>query len=168
MNKYLWTWTLWIALAAAIITTLYLFTGLSVYNLSWMAFVSVPIYFGGGAKVEEFPHYFCSAAIGVVWGWLILKGAVILITAGLIVPIAMGIAVLIGAFLAVGIHMIPLGNTWFGKVPMVFGGSACAFATGGQHLIPVIITLAAGLVLGVLITLGGNFLQKHVFVDLES
>ena len=41
-------------------------------NIIWMAFVALPIYFGSGAKLKEFPHFFSSILAGIVWGLIML------------------------------------------------------------------------------------------------
>jgi hypothetical protein len=153
------------AVLVGIYTFLYFISGAAVYNVMWLTFVSLPIYFGGGGKVEEFPHFFVSAVSGVIWGLLILKGAGIFASAGMSITMAMTLAVAIGTFLSVGLHLCILSNTWFGKVTMVFGGAAALFSQGGTNLIPLIGTLTCGLILTVLITLGGNILQKYTLSE---
>lgn len=60
------------------------------------------------------------------------------------------------------VHMVWCADTVLGQAPMVFGGLASAFGTGGQNSIRVIITLALGLVLGILSTKGGKIITKKV------
>jgi hypothetical protein len=171
MTKYLWTWSLWIGIVAGLFTLIYFLAGFTVYNVVWMVFVSLPIYFGGGAKVREFPHYIVSAVSGVIWGMLMLWGAGFLIKYGMNTSWSFGIAVATGTFLALGIHMVLLGNTWFGKVPIIFAGAAMAFSQNlivhqGQ-IIPVIGTLAWG-ILAVIFCAHGGYILRELMVAEES
>jgi hypothetical protein len=171
MTKYLWTWSLWIGIVAGLFTLFYFLAGFTVYNVVWMMFVSLPIYFGGGAKVREFPHYIVSAAAGVIWGILMLWGAGFLMAYSLSAPWSFGISVGTGTFLALGIHMILLGDTWLGKVPIIFAGAAMAFSQNlivNQGLIiPVIGTLAWGIFAVIFCSHGGYILQE-IFVEESS
>jgi hypothetical protein len=162
-KKYLWTWSVWIGLMTFTYVTIYALLPAFATNVLWMTFVALPIFFGGGALVKEIPHYFCSAVAGVLWGWLMLQTAGYLTQAGFNAALSLGFAVGFGTFLAIGIHMIPLGNTLFGKVTIVFGSAAMCFATGGQNLITVIGTLLGGIILGSIFTVGGDLLQKYIF-----
>lgn len=169
MNKrYLWIWSFWIGLVSGIYCIIYASLPIINDNIIWMAFVALPIFFGAGAKIEEFPHYFSSILAGVVWGLVMLSLIGTLSGLGLTTALSMFFVVTACTFIAVGLHMIILGNTLVGKVPMIFGGLAMTFASGGTNLTGVIITMSCGLLMGVAISEGGKVISKMKFVKAES
>lgn len=157
-KKAMILWCIWIGLLDGIYC--WVCTGLPNAGFMWVAFVSLPIFFCGGAEYKTFPTYFCSATSGVLWGLLSLWA---LGLTGIADP---GINMLVTLTPIVAIlcivHMVWFPNTVLGHAPMVFGGFASCFGTGGQNSVWVIITLALGLVLGVLITEGGKIITKVV------
>lgn len=159
-KKYLWIWTAWIGLASGLFAYFYSLLPVSQLNIMFMAFIALPIFFGVGAPVKLFPNFFFSALSGVLWGlfYLFLIGK--MVAAGVSPPAALLIIVAICTFLCVGLHMIVLGNTWFGTVPMIFGGLASTFASGGQNPVAVFGTLVGGMILGMAISEGGKVIQK--------
>lgn len=159
-KKYMWIWTIWIGLASGLYCYLYSLLPIASYNIVWMTFVSLPIFFGAGAKVEEFPHFFCSLLSGVVWGVIYLYFIGQLSKISLSSGVTMLIVVTIITIICVGLHMNMLGNSVLGKVPMIFGSIAMVFSQGGSNLIAIIGTLTGGLILGVSITIGGNLIMK--------
>ena len=162
--RYLWWWSLWIGLASGIFCLIYANLPIIQYNIMWMAFVALPIYFGAGAKLKEFPHFFCSILSGIAWGLVMLFLIGKFMGAGLGAPMAMFIVVGLCTFICVGLHMIVLGNTVVGKVPMIFGGLAMTFYAGGQNLPYVIASMTGGLILGAAISEGGKYLQKMKYI----
>jgi len=161
MNKqYLLTWSFWIGLVSGIYCLVYASTTIIDKNIIWMAFVALPIYFGSGAKIEEFPHFFSSILSGVVWGLIMLNFIGFLTGNGLSGPVSMFFVVTICTFICVFLHMVILAKTWLNQVPMIFGGLAMTFATGGTNLIYVIITMTSGLLMGVAISEGGKIIDK--------
>lgn len=134
--------------------------GLPIASIMWMAFISLPIYFCGGADYKTFPTYFCSATSGVFWGviglWAI--GLMGIANSGLamfvtIIPIVSVLCI---------VHIVLFPKTVLGNCPMVFGGFAACFAAGGNNILLVIVTLTLGLILGILITEGGKIIIKIV------
>ncbi|SMC57895.1 DUF1097 domain-containing protein [Papillibacter cinnamivorans] len=161
MNKrYLWWWTVWIGLASGLFCIIYANLPIMKHNIMWMAFVALPIYFGVGAPLKKFPHFFFSMLSGVAWGMVMLFFIGKMMGAGFTAPVSMFVVVGICTTLCVGLHMILLGNTVFGVVPMIFGGLSMTFCAGGQNLIGVIGSLTGGFLLGVAISEGGRLMQK--------
>lgn len=159
-KKYLWRWTIWIGLASGLFAFSYSYLPVAKLNIMFMAFIALPIFFGVGAPVKLFPNFFFSALSGVVWGLFYLFLITKMVVAGFSPPVALLAVVSVCTFLCVGLHMIVLGNTWFGTVPMIFGGLASTFADGGQHPVAVLGTLAGGMVLGMAISEGGKIIQR--------
>lgn len=159
-KKYLWLWTVWIGVASGIYCYIYSLLPIASYNVIWMSFVALPIFFGAGAKIEEFPHYFCSLLSGVIWGVFYLFCIGKLVSGGLDPNISMFVVVSILTIICIGFHMNITGNTVIGKIPMIFGGLAMAFSQGGQNLIAIIGTLTGGLILGMAISEGGKIINK--------
>lgn len=167
-KRYLWWWTVWIGLASGLFCIIYANLPVMQHNIMWMAFVALPIYFGAGAPLKKFPHFFCSMLSGVAWGMVMLFFIGKMVGAGFTAPVAMLVVVGICTTLCVGLHMIVLGNTVVGAVPMIFGGLAMTFYAGGQNLINVIGSLTGGLLLGIAISEGGRLLQKMKHLNSDS
>lgn len=162
MKKYLTLYSIWISLASAVYAAVYLSCPIGAYGLIWMTFVSLPIYFNAGAKAKEFPHYVCSMLAGIVWGIIFLWFVEVLSDLGLSVVIANALNLLIATTVCLVVHMVWLGDTWVGKVPMIFGALSMMFSQGGENIVPVIVTLFGGLILGVAISTGGAYLEKKI------
>lgn len=161
MNKYLWSYSLWIGLTSGIYLLIYLATPLASYGLAWMTFVSLPIFFTAGAPLNEIPNYICSMIAGLFWGivnmWIINQLLVLGFTAGMANLIDMIIITI-----PVGLHLTILSKTWLNKVPMVFGGLAMTFSQGASNVWVIGITLLCGILLGAIYNLGGKFLEKRL------
>lgn len=98
-----------------------------------------------------------------------LWGVEVLVKSGISVPVSLTFAVGIGVFLAVAVHTILLINTWFGKVPILFAGASMAFSQNilvhTEQIMPVIITLAGGLILSVINVLGEEYMHKKMVAE---
>ena len=162
MNKYLWVYSLWMTITTCIYAFLYISSPLGNYGVMWMTFVALPIFFTSGAKLNEVPHYLCSMIAGLLWGLINLAFVGFLSKAGCSPAVANAINLLVLTIPCVGLHLTVLGNTWFNKVPMIFGGLAMTFSQGGKNMIPIGITLALGILLGEIYALGGSWLEKKM------
>ena len=166
MNKrYLVIMSIWVGLIVGLYCMLYQFIPFPAKNLIWVTFVSLPIYFGAGAKPQEFPHYFCSMIAGVIWAFIYLGGINWFIQMGVGVPLTMLIVVGVITAVLCAIHLIITANTWFNKLPIMFGTIAVLFHTNGQDLLTVTATLTGGLIVGLLCTVGTNWLSKALIKD---
>ncbi len=159
-KSYLWKWTVWIGIASGLFAFIYSYLPVANLNIMFMAFIALPIFFGVGAPLNLFPNFFFSGLSGVLWGLFYLFLINKMVVAGFAAPVALLVVVAVCTFLCVGLHMIVLGSTWFGTVPMIFGGLASTFADGGQHPIAVFGTLVGGMILGIAISEGGKLIQK--------
>lgn len=168
MNKYLWSYSIWISVTSGIYALLYLLSPLGKYGLMWMTFVSLPIFFTAGARVSEIPNYLCSMLAGLAWGLINLWFINLLIHTGISAAAANALDLLLITIPCVGIHMTILGNTWFNKVPMVFGGLSMTFSQGGNQLPVIGITLACGILMAVVFSLGGAWLEGRLLPDQEK
>ncbi len=162
MNKYLWSYALWIALTSCIYALLYLLSPLGSYGLMWMTFVALPIFFTAGAKPKEIPNYFCSMIAGLLWGLINLWFINLLMEYGVSAPAANAADLFIITLPCVGIHMTLLGKTWFNKVPMIFGGLSMTFSQGGQNMAVIGITLTCGILMAAVFSTGGAWLEKRM------
>jgi hypothetical protein len=129
----------------------FLYQHFPIKNLLWMTFVALPIYFGAGAKRDEFPHYLVSLAVGVLWGIIYLKIIDLFVNAGLNANLSLLLVVGIVTLVMCAIHLCITGNTWANKLPMMFGAVACMFSQNGEAIGSIFITLVGGLVLALLI-----------------
>lgn len=161
-KKFLLFWSLWIGLISGVFCFVYANFPIIKFNIIFMAFVSVPLFLSVDAPRNLFPHYFFSAISGVIWGLIYLYCIKVMINRGF--SLGMTLFVVVGVCTAVCciVHMVILGNTWFNKVPMIFGGLACTFADGGQHALSTSLTLIGGLILSLLIGEGGGLIRKSI------
>jgi hypothetical protein len=161
MNRYLFNFSAWIGFWAGLYVILYMISPLKDYGVLYATFVAFPIYFTGGAKKEEFLNYSLSFVLGVCWGFVFLKAIIYLINKGVPVSVSQGVVVGVLAFACLAIHLIITGKTWFNKVPAMFGAIALVFSTGGEKLVPLMITLVLAAVLTVVCQEGTRFLTPE-------
>lgn len=138
----------------------YLYNYMPITNLLWMTFVALPIYFGAGAKREEFPHYVTSLLVGVIWGFIYLKLIGVVITAGVSMNLALLLVVGVVTFIMCAIHICVTGNTWANKLPIMFGAVASMFSQNGESAGSIFLTLFGGLILALLIVEVTNVFNK--------
>lgn len=121
-----------------------------VQNYMWIGFISLPIYFCGGAKLKELPRYICCSASGVGWGLLTLAGLGLGIFSNSSVNmlIIVTVVVTICCYVHLGLLTEDKLGGLFCNCPMVFGGFAAIFSQGSAEWLGVIVTLILGLVLG--------------------
>ncbi len=116
----------------------------------WIGFISLPIYFCGGAKLKELPRYFCCAASGVGWGALTLAGLGLglFTNSNVNMLVVVTVVVTICCFVHMGLLTEDKLGGLFCNCPMVFGGFAAVFSQGTGEALWVILTLTLGLILG--------------------
>ncbi|MBM6829819.1 DUF1097 domain-containing protein [Anaerotignum lactatifermentans] len=121
-----------------------------IQNYMWIGFISLPIYFCGGAVLKELPRYFCCAASGVLWGalTLVVLGMGLFANSDVNMLIVVTVIVCICCFVHLGLLTEDKAGGLFCNCPMVFGGFAAIFSQGTAELPWVIATLTMGLVLG--------------------
>ena len=121
-----------------------------IQNYMWIGFISLPIYFCGGAKLPELPKYFCCAASGVFWGGLALIGLGMDLTANanLNMILVVTVVVCIGCFVHLGLLTENVFKGLFSNGPMMFGGFAAIFSQGLTEWFWVLITLTMGFRMG--------------------
>ncbi|MPN17122.1 hypothetical protein SDC9_164472 [bioreactor metagenome] len=74
--------------------------------------------------------------------------------------LATGFGVMIIDFILIFVHFAFTENTFFNKVPAMFGGVAVTFSQGGKYILPIMITLILGVLLALLSNEGQQFLTK--------
>jgi len=102
---------------------------------------------------------------GVIWTFVYLAGINWFVQMGVSVPLTMLIVVGVITGVVCALHLIVTANTWFNKLPMMFGTIAVLFYTNGQDLLTVTATLTGGLIVGLLCTVGTNWLAKALIKD---
>lgn len=121
-----------------------------IQNYMWIGFISLPIYFCGGAKLEEMPKHFCCAASGIFWGGLTL----VVLDIGFISNIHLNMLVFVTIVVCIAcfVHLgVLTENVWkglFSSCPMMFGGFAAIFSQGLAEWFWVLVTLTLGLIFG--------------------
>jgi hypothetical protein len=176
-NKFLINWAIWIGVMSGIYCGFYVLSPLNQYNIIWMTFVALPIFFNGGAKVEDYVAFLFSIVIGVVWGivYLFFIGKLGFLGGALATAIGVGGLCVIQC----AIHFIPpLCKTPFRVIPAMFGAISMtfswAFHPGGTgtaltgspvddfiSLLPVTLTLLGGCTLALICGLGTRFLTPE-------
>jgi hypothetical protein len=121
-----------------------------IQNYMWIGFISLPIYFCGGAKLKEMPKYMCCSAFGVLWGalTLLVLGLGLFASPDINMIICVTVVVAVCCFFHMGIATEDKFGGIFSSCPMVFGGFAAIFSQGTTELIWVIATLWMGIILG--------------------
>lgn len=121
-----------------------------IQNYMWLGFISLPIYFCGGAALKELPRYFCCATSGTLWGalTLLVLGMGLFANSNVNMLVVVTVLVCICCFVHLGLLPEDKAGGLFCNCPMVFGGFAAIFSQGIAELPWVIITLTLGLVLG--------------------
>lgn len=121
-----------------------------IQNYMWIGFISLPIYFCGGAALKDLPKYFCCATSGALWGvlTLIVLGMGLFSSADMNMMVIVTVLVTICCFVHLGLLPEDKFGGLFSNCPMVFGGFAAVFSQGTAEAPWVILTLTMGLVLG--------------------
>lgn len=121
-----------------------------VQNYMWIGFISLPIYFLGGAKLAEMPKYMLCSASGVFWGamTLLAMGLGIFSNGDLNMFVCVTVVVCICCFVHMGLLTDKVLKGVFSSCPMVFGGFAAIFSQGVAEAPWVILTLCLGVLLG--------------------
>lgn len=160
-NRFLINWSIWIGIATGIYTALYLISPLAQYGVVYATFIALPIYFIAGAKRNEYLNFTLSNVIGVLWGALYIAGITWLSDLGLNTILANALPCGVITIVLCAIHFILTPNTFFNKAPAMFAGIAAVFSTGGEKLIPLMITLVLGSTLALICNEGTNFLTEE-------
>lgn len=135
-----------------------------VQNYMWIAFISLPIFFCGGAQLKDIPKYTACSISGVLWGALTL----VILGMGWFSNINIAYLVIITIIVAIccAVHMAFLTEDvlggLFSSCPMVFGGFAAIFSQGTGEILGVCLTLFLGVVLGYIMGAFGPICAKLV------
>jgi len=157
-KRFLFNWCIWIGLATGIYTALYVMSPLNQYGVVYATFVALPIFFLSGAKRGEFLNYSLSNIVGVVWGWVYITGIIWMTGMGFSNVVSQGLVCGIVTIICCSFHFIVTPNTYFNKLPAMFGGIAMAFSTSATKIIPLMITLALGSTLALICQEGTHLL----------
>lgn len=161
-SKRLVNWAIWIGVWSGIYCFLYALTPLYKYGIMWNTFVALPIFFTSGAHRSEYKNYVASMLCGIVWGVVYLY--FIGVMAGMGIPDCVNMFLDVGiiTILCCAVHFTVTANTWFNKVPMMFGAIACTFNMGiSVDLWVVAVTMFGGLTLGLICQEGFNLLDEE-------
>ncbi len=164
-KKMLLWWSFFITVFATIYAVVY--TLLPIPSpVMWCTYVSLPIFFAGGAKLKDIPSLSICAVCGFLWGIFCLWLLVVFASTGAI--IALTLAVFISVLLCCFVHMAFFSNTFLNKTPMVFGAFACCFASGGENGITICLTLIAGICLAGIMSVTGKWANALAGIEEES
>lgn len=162
MNKrFLVNWSILIGVVSGIYCAIYSLLPLPTQSLMWMTFVALPIYFNGGAKIEEYPHYVVSMLAGVGWGVIYLYFLGAFGAIGVSTQVNLLVIVTIITAICCAFHFCVTGNTWLNKLPIMFGAIASTFSQNGKNLTTIIITLFGGLTVAMIVQQGTKLLDEQ-------
>lgn len=162
MNKrFLFNWSIIIAVISGVYCSAYTLLPLPAQNLMWMNFVAIPIYFNAGAKLEEYTNYVSSMVAGIGWALLNLYVIKILGETGVNISVNILISTTIITVVCCAIHFCVTGNTWFNKIPIIFGTMACIFSQNGENILSIAITLFGGITVAMLLQQGTKLLDEQ-------
>jgi hypothetical protein len=165
-NKLLIKWSVWMGVFTFVYAFIYVLLPIYKEGIMWMTFVALPIYLNGGAKFKEFPNYFCSMIMGIIWGkiylWCIAGLAAIFPEGIFFEALNMGLICGGVTIICCIIHFTVTGKTWLNIIPMMFGAISMTFSQGGDlKKIPYIfLTLGGGVILAMICGLGPGLLDK--------
>ena len=151
--------SLWTSVWAAIFYHFYSVC-CSSFNVPWVMFVCMAIFFGMGMKPKQVPAAILCAFCGMAWGqvdFLLIAGFQ---NAGLGLYGASFLSIVIGTTVAMYVHLKLLANTPFRHMPYIFAGVCLTFSQGGNNVIGLGSTFVMGIVLSALCTLCLNFCMK--------
>lgn len=141
-----------IAITIGVLAGLWGYVGLTYGLLVWAGFISWASYYAAGGKVEGLKKALASNLSGVIWAFLMFKGAGLL---GLSLPVALGITIAVGAFFIVLQAKISL----LSFIPGAFAGAGAYFG-GNCNWQGVAIALVCGAVLGYISDITGTAIMK--------
>lgn len=141
-NKILWC--IWIGMLCGIYTLLYLLSPLAKYNLMWVSFVALPIYFMAGAQRKDYLSFAASNVIGVLWGLVYLWVIRVAIEANFSPDAATTMSVGVVTFVCCTVHLFVPEKGLANKIPAIFGAVASTFSQNGENVVIIAITLLLG------------------------
>lgn len=130
------------------------------HSLIWCFFIGFFVTFAKGASFKNLPNYIASQTAGWVWA-IVYFYTVVFFMNYMSGALAMFLGVYIVTVVLCIIHFGFLSKTWFNVVPMLFPPVASFFAVKEDlQLIP---TLAASLIIGMIIAMISHALWEKVF-----
>lgn len=131
------------------------------FNVPWIMFVCMAIFFGMNSKPKQAPGMILSAFCGLAWGQFdFLLISLFSNQVGLSGDAASFLAILVGTAITMYIHIKLLGNTPLGCMPFIFAGVCLTFSQGGGNVSGLAFTLAVGIILAALCAVGQQFFMK--------
>lgn len=165
-KKTILCFSLWTSIWAALFNHFYMVYFAS-FGIPWVMFVCMAVFFGMDLAPKQFGCCILSALCGMAWGqfdFLLIRWFGSLGFGPRITDFA---AIVIGTALAMVIHLGPLAQTPFGLMPFIFAGVCLTFSQGGGNVAGLGFTLAAGIVLAAVCSMGLHFCMKRFPVKEE-
>ncbi len=131
------------------------------FNVPWVMFVCMTIFFAIQMKPKQLGAamvcYFC----GLAWGALDYILIYAFTNMGFRLDVASFIALVIGTFGSMYIHMKLLQDTPFHYIAFVFAGVCSMFSQNGGNIVGLVITSVWGILLAALCALGLIYCSKR-------
>lgn len=138
---------------------------LSDFNVPWVMFVCMAIFFGMGMAPKQLFAAILCAFCGMAWGQVDFLLIACFQNAGMGIYGASFLSIVIGTAIAMYIHLKLLANTPFRHMPYIFAGVCLTFSQGGGNVLGLGTTFVIGIALAALCTIGLNFCMKKWPLD---
>lgn len=152
--------SIWTSLWSAIFNHFYTLY-FSSFNVPWIMFVCMAIFFGMNMQPKKAPELIISSYCGLAWGQFdFLLIAFFAGTMGLGAGASSFLAILVGTAITMYIHIKLLGATPLGHMPMIFAGVCLTFSQGGGNVAGLAFTLTVGVILAAICGAGLEYFSK--------
>lgn len=130
------------------------------FNVPWIMFVCMAIFFGMDLEPKQFISGILSAFCGLAWGQVDFLLIDLFSNMGMGIYAASFLSIVIGTAVAMYIHLKILGKTPFGLMPFIFAGVCLTFSQGGKNVVGLAATFVIGIVLSAICCVGLRFCMK--------
>lgn len=152
--------SIWTSFWSALFNALYGFFPV-LGGIPWVMFVCLAVFFGMGLGPKDAPSLALSGLCGCAWGQVDF----LLITlfcgiCGLSDLIGGFLAVILGTFVTMVLHIHFLEKTPLRHVPIIFAGVALTFSQGGSNTLGLVLSMMVGITLAGICGWGMQFAIK--------
>lgn len=159
-RKAVIVFSLWTACWSALFNALYGYIPI-LGTTPWVMFICLAVFFGMGLGPKDTPSLALSGLCGCAWGQVdFLLITLFCGVLGFSDLIGGFLAVVLGTFLTMVIHIHFLEKTPLRHVPIIFAGVALTFSQGGQNIIGLALSILVGITLCAICGLGMQLAMK--------
>ncbi len=148
-QKTVIVFSLWTSVWAAIFYFFYT-RFLGSFNVPWVMFVCMAIFFGMNMKPKQMFAAMLCAACGMAWGQVDFLLIDLFEKAGMGIDAASFLSIVLGTAVAMYVHLKLLADTPFRHMPYIFAGVCLTFSQNGGNILGLGITFVLGITLSAL------------------